>query len=69
MLAVALPPNLYVLDVGLNTQLGGTLPSPLPPSMVFLGATSTSLSGKLPELPQGSSLMRMLLGNNSFEGE
>lgn len=58
-----------MLDVGLNDEMEGTLPSPLPQSLVFLGATATSLSGQLPELPHGSTMMRLLLGGNQFEGE
>ena len=64
----ALPPNLLVLDVSQNKEMTGPLPSPLPQSMVFLGATGASLTGDLPDLPQESSIVRVLLGANQLEG-
>jgi hypothetical protein len=63
----ALPPNLLVLDVSLN-DITGPLPSPLPQSLVYLGATEAALTGRLPEVPADSSLRQVLLGGNDLEG-
>lgn len=63
----ALPPNLFVLDFSLN-NITGPIPSPLPQSMVYLGATEAALTGALPEVPANSSLKQVLLGGNDLEG-
>jgi hypothetical protein len=63
----ALPPNILVLDVSLN-KLAGVLPSPLPQSMTYLGATGVGLTGVLPDLVPQSNMRQLLLAGNGFEG-
>lgn len=63
-----LPPNLVVLDVSLN-NMGGSIPSPLPTTLTYLGATLAGLSGSLPQVNQGAALRQVLLGGNNLEGE
>lgn len=56
------------MDISGN-DITGTIPSPLPQSMTYFAATDASLTGRLPDLREESSMRQLLLGGNALEGE